>query len=134
MCVRKEHVFLILCVEYKAIYITYILVLFFLSLYIFAVSQKINLLNKLTRQSSTGSNNGGMNNQRTLDLIRDDLGHLVEAEGTYWDTRHPHIFVVMGASVSHIIRTFLFSATKGNLFYLGRFGKKENLSNLVVAV
>ena len=74
---------------------------FFLSLHIFAVSQKINLLNKLTRQSSTGSNNGAMNNQRTLDLIREDLGHLVETEGTYWDTRHPHIFVVMGASVSH---------------------------------
>lgn len=69
----------------------------------FAVSQKINLLNQLTRQSSTGSNNGGMNNQRTLDLIREDLGHLVETEGTYWDSRHPHLFVVMGASVSQLI-------------------------------
>jgi hypothetical protein len=68
----------------------------------FAVSQKINLLNQLTRQSSTGSNGGAMNNQRTLDLIREDLGHLGEMEGTYWDSRHPHLFVVMGASVSEI--------------------------------
>lgn len=68
--------------------------------FFYAVSQKINLLNQLTRQSSTGSNSGVMNNQRTLDLIREDLGHLVETEGTYWDSRHPHLFVVMGASVS----------------------------------
>lgn len=99
VCAKGAYL-IILCVE-GLFYITNILVLFFLSLHIFAVSQKINLLNQLTRQSSTGSNNGGMNNQRTLDLIREDLGHLVETEGTYWDTRHPHIFVVMGASVSH---------------------------------
>jgi hypothetical protein len=65
--------------------------MFFLFL---SVSQKINLLNQLTRQNSNG-----MSNQRTLDIIREDLGHLVETEGTYWDSRHPHIFVVMGASV-----------------------------------
>jgi hypothetical protein len=40
-----------------------------------------------------------MSNQKTLDIIREDLGHLVETEGTYWDSRHPHIFAVMGASV-----------------------------------
>jgi hypothetical protein len=66
------------------------------------VSQKINLLNQLTRQNSTSSN--GMN--RTLDIIREDLGHLVETEGTYWDSRHPHIFVVMGASVSFFLILF----------------------------
>ena len=67
---------------------------------LFAVSQKINLLNQLTRQNSNGSSNGsGMSNQKTLDIIREDLGHLVETEGTYWDSRHPHIFAVMGASV-----------------------------------
>lgn len=43
-----------------------------------------------------------MNNQRTLEIIRDDLtsSSMVESEGTYWDSRHPHLFVVMGASVS----------------------------------
>lgn len=43
-----------------------------------------------------------MNNQRTLEIIRDDLtsSSMVDTEGTYWDSRHPHIFVVMGASVS----------------------------------
>jgi hypothetical protein len=71
--------------------------------FFFAVSQKINLLNQLTRQNSNGSNSGSMNNQRTLDIIREDLGHLVETEGTYWDSRHPHIFVVMGASVSKML-------------------------------
>lgn len=55
-------------------------------------------MNQLTRQNSNGSNNG-MSNQKTLDIIREDLGHLVETEGTYWDSRHPHIFAVMGASV-----------------------------------
>lgn len=51
-----------------------------------------------------------MSNQKTLDIIREDLGHLVETEGTYWDSRHPHIFAVMGASVRsaiyHIFHTF----------------------------
>ncbi|CAG9808115.1 unnamed protein product [Chironomus riparius] len=61
------------------------------------VSQKVNLLNQLTRQNSNGSTSG-MSNQKTLDIIREDLGHLVETEGTYWDSRHPHIFAVMGAS------------------------------------
>lgn len=43
-----------------------------------------------------------MNSQRTLEIIRDELksDSLKECEGTYWDSRHPHLFVVMGASVS----------------------------------
>lgn len=43
-----------------------------------------------------------MNNERTLEIIRDDLTSNVmeETEGTCWDHHHPHIFVVMGASVS----------------------------------
>lgn len=61
------------------------------------VSQKVNLLNQM--------HNGGtsmMNSQRTLEIIRDELksDSLKECEGTYWDSRHPHLFVVMGASVS----------------------------------
>lgn len=62
----------------------------------FSVSQKINLLNQMNSSSTAA-----MNNQRTLELIRDDLtsSSMVDSEGTYWDSRHPHIFVVMGASV-----------------------------------
>jgi hypothetical protein len=62
----------------------------------FSVSQKVNLLNQLHNGTAT------MNNQRTLEIIRDDLtsSSMVESEGTYWDSRHPHLFVVMGASVS----------------------------------
>lgn len=43
-----------------------------------------------------------MNNQRTLEIIREDLtsSNMVDTEGTFWDNRHPHLFVVMGASVS----------------------------------
>lgn len=43
-----------------------------------------------------------MNSQRTLQIIRDELqsDSLKECEGSYWDSRHPHMFVVMGASVS----------------------------------
>jgi hypothetical protein len=62
----------------------------------FAVSHKINLLNQLHESSST------MNNQRTLDIIREDLtsSTMIDSEGTFWDRNHPHLFVVMGASVS----------------------------------
>lgn len=45
-----------------------------------------------------------MNNQRTLDIIREDLMSMGD---TCWDNKHPHIFVVMGASVS-----FKFSLSK----------------------
>lgn len=43
-----------------------------------------------------------MNSQRTLEIIRDELqsDSLKECEGSYWDCSHPHMFVVMGASVS----------------------------------
>lgn len=46
-----------------------------------------------------------MNSQRTLEIIRDELksDSLKECEGTYWDGCHPHMFVVMGASVSILI-------------------------------
>jgi hypothetical protein len=62
----------------------------------FSVSQKINLLNQLHNVSGT------MNNQRTLELIREDLtsSTMADSEGTCWDNQHPHLFVVMGASVS----------------------------------
>jgi hypothetical protein len=60
------------------------------------VSQKVSLLNAMHNGSSS------MNSQRTLEIIRDELksDSLKECEGTYWDSRHPHLFVVMGASVS----------------------------------
>lgn len=56
---------------------------------ILVVSQKVNLLNQ-------------MHNQRTLEIIRGHLtsNKMVESEGTHWDNHHPHLFVVMGASVS----------------------------------
>lgn len=67
-----------------------------LLLFPFLVSQKINLLNQM--HCGTAS----MNNERTLEIIRDDLTSSVmeETEGTHWDNDHPHLFVVMGASVS----------------------------------
>lgn len=67
-----------------------------LLLFPFSVSQKINLLNQM--HCGTAS----MNNERTLEIIRDDLTSSVmeETEGTHWDNDHPHLFVVMGASVS----------------------------------
>lgn len=66
--------------------------------YIFSVSDKINLLNQLSTASSAS------NSQRTLDLIRQDLSSdsVMNSEGTYFDSRHPHLFVVFGASVSKI--------------------------------
>lgn len=66
----------------------------------FPVSHKIDLLN----QMHNGNDTDLMNNQRTLEIIRDDLtsSMMVDTEGTFWDNQHPHLFVVMGASVSLI--------------------------------
>jgi hypothetical protein len=77
----------------------------------FSVSHKVSLLNQLHNGTAM------MNNQRTLEIIRDDLtsSSMVESEGTYWDSRHPHLFVVMGASVS------LIDARSLDLFGLDRF-------------
>lgn len=65
----------------------------------FSVSQKVNLLNQLFHSGST------MNNQRTLELIREDLtsNAMAETEGTCWDRHHAHSFTVMGASVNKFL-------------------------------
>lgn len=65
---------------------------------LFTVSHKIDLLNQLCAMDFSSTN------QRTLDLIRDDLisSSIGESEGTFWDSHHPHLFVVMGASVSRL--------------------------------
>lgn len=65
---------------------------------LFSVSHKIELINQLQHGTAM------MNNQRTLEIIRDDLtsNSMVESEGTCWDNRHAHLFVVMGASVSQL--------------------------------
>jgi hypothetical protein len=49
--------------------------------------------------------NETMDNQRTLEIIREDSKSnvMVETEGTCLDCHHPHLFVVMGASVSLVI-------------------------------
>lgn len=60
------------------------------------VSHKISLLNQMHNGSSS------MNSQRTLEIIRGELksDSWKECEGSHWDCRHPHMFVVLGASVS----------------------------------
>lgn len=71
------------------------------------------------------------NTIRTLEIIRDDLKSMLESEGTCWDCVHPHIFVVMGASVS-LLRSS--STLLSDDYVLGRLGEEENLSDPLVAV
>ena len=94
------------------------------------VSHKVNLLNQLHESSAT------MNNQRTLDIIREDLtsNTMVDSEGTYWDSRHPHLFVVMGASVSWL-RSLTFPINQPWFCcFSGRSCEKKDLPNSLVVV
>lgn len=78
----------------------------------FSVSHKIDLLNQLNASNGTMNNN-----QRTLEIIREDLASsaMNESEGTCWDSGHRHLFVVMGASVKSL---FLMSLLyQNNDFY-----------------
>lgn len=77
------------------------------------------------------SKDATLNNSRTLEIIRDDLKSMLESEGTCWDCVHPHIFVVMGASVSSCHR---FAFTQCDDSVSGRLGEEENLPDPVVVV
>lgn len=69
----------------------------FISLIVGNLSLSVSHKESLIQQLLTASE---MNNQRTLDIIREDLSSVMDSEGsTYWSNKHPHLFIVMGASV-----------------------------------
>lgn len=98
----------------------------------FSVSHKIDLLNQLNASNGTMNNN-----QRTLEIIREDLASsaMNESEGTCWDSGHRHLFVVMGASVKSLfLMSLLYQNNDFYFIFLGGFGEKENLSYTLVAI
>lgn len=76
--------------------------------------------------------------EETLVLYRNSLkSKNFEHDGAHFDEQYPHVFVILGASVSINKQTWLSRVTNLNttwFLFIGWFSKKENLSNTLVAI